>query len=291
MTLVRDNPARSRFAPARAAWRSLMVHVQPEQAALPRLRTAADLARSLDARLLGIGAEMLQPMGFYDPAGVLGGQFAPALLELVQDNLKKAGEAFAKETGDLQAEWMTLEAFPAHVLARLAREADLVVAGGSPLAAHDSYRWADPAELALECGRPVLVVPPKGGTLQARKVVVAWKDTREARRALADSLPILKCADEVLVLAVCGADERADARPHTASVAAYLVRHGVEARDKVVTAPSSEVAGLLQAEAASLGADLIVSGAYGHSRLGEWVFGGVTIDLLHDPQRFLLISH
>jgi nucleotide-binding universal stress UspA family protein len=127
--------------------------------------------------------------------------------------------------------------------------------------------------------------------LQAHKVVVAWKDTREARRALADALPILKCADEVLVVAVCDADDRQDTRPHTASVAAYLMRHGVEAHDKVVAARPSEVAGVLQAEATAAGADLIVSGAYGHSRLGEWVFGGVTIDLLHNPQRFLLISH
>jgi nucleotide-binding universal stress UspA family protein len=122
-------------------------------------------------------------------------------------------------------------------------------------------------------------------------VVIAWKDTREARRALADGLPILKCAEEVLLLEVCSKNEAADIAPHHGAVLEYLARHGVTARSKIVPGEPNFAADTLQSEAKALGADLIVAGGYGHSRLGEWVIGGVTSDLLADPQRFVLFSH
>jgi nucleotide-binding universal stress UspA family protein len=143
----------------------------------------------------------------------------------------------------------------------------------------------------LLSGRPVLIVPPLGGTPDFNAVVVAWKDTRESRRALADGLPFLKDADQVLILAVCDADEVDDALKQTAGVVNGLKRHGVKAGAKVVVAPSYRVATELQIAADSIGAQLIVAGGYGHSRLGEWVFGGVTHDLLHAPERFVLLSH
>ena len=290
-TLVQDAPARNRFSPARAAWRTLMVHVQPERSAEPRLTTAVDLAGKLDATLVGLGAEMIQAVGYSDPTGMLGGQFLIALTEAIESNLKAAASNFKIRASGLRSQWLSVEDLPVEAMSRLARGADLIIAGGSPPDARDTYRWCDPAELVLQCGRPVLVAPPGGGELQAKAVVVAWKDTREARRALADSLPILKCADQVLVVAVCDQADVDIVRVHTDSVLDFLLRHGVEARAKVVAGRSDEAAPVLQAEAQAIGADLIVAGAYGHSRLGEWVFGGVTYSLLHDPEQFVLISH
>ena len=290
-TLLQDAPARNRFAPARAAWRTLLVHVQPEHSATPRLSAAVDLAAKLDATLVGLGAEMLQPIGYGDPMGMLGGQFLVALTEVIQTNLKTSAAAFNRRAAGVRGQWLELEDFPVNATCRLARGADLIVAGGSPLDAHDNYRWCDPAQLALQSGRPVLIAPPAGGELQAKAVIVAWKDTREARRALADSLPILKCADEVLVVAVCAKDDVHTANVHTASVLDFLLRHGVDARAKVVAGHPDEAAPVLQGEAMAIGADLIVAGAYGHSRLGEWIFGGVTYGLLNQPERFVLISH
>jgi nucleotide-binding universal stress UspA family protein len=120
---------------------------------------------------------------------------------------------------------------------------------------------------------------------------VAWKDTREARRALADSLPILKCAEQVLVMAISSRDEAESTRVHVSAVLDYLLDHGIEARSRVVAANEAEAAPLIQAEARAIDADLIVAGAYGRTRLGEWLFGGVTLGLLSEPERFLLISH
>ncbi len=160
---------------------------------------AADLARKLDARLVGVGAEMIQSAGIADPFGVLGSNWMVELELLLQDNLKRAGEAFRTKTAGLETEWLCLQAYPAVAMAHLARSADLVIAGGAPLKFSDDYRVAQTAELLLQCGRPVLVVPPTGGKLRGDAVVVAWKDTREARRAVADALPFLRAAQDVVV--------------------------------------------------------------------------------------------
>lgn len=290
-TLVQDGLAKSRFTPARAGWRTLITHAQPEPAAEARIIAAADLAAKLDALLIGVGAEMLEPMGMTDPYGVLAGDFSGALLASLQENLAAAANAFRIRSAGARTQWVALEEVPAAAVCRLSRGADLIVAGGSPLEAHDTYRWCDPAALAIRSGRPVLVVPPDGGALRAEAAVVAWKDAREGRRAVADALPVLKCADRVLVLAAGDKDAVADARGDAEAVVRYLERHGVSARAKSVAATPDEVVGALQSEAQALGADLIICGAYGHSRLGEWVFGGVTRDLLRDPKRFLLMSH
>src|SRR5581483_12230786 len=135
------------------------------------------------------------------------------------------------------------------------------------------------------------IVPPGGGELSAEAVVLAWKDTREARRALADAMPLLKGAQQVMVVETCGKDDVEDLQAHHASLLAHLTRHGVAARSQIVIAHAGETAGVLQVQARAIGADLIVAGAYGHNRLGEWAFGGVTADLLADPGRFILFSH
>lgn len=290
-TLVKDAPVRNRFAPAKAAWRTLITHVQPEAAARPRIEVAADLARKLDATLYGVGCEMIPPYVSGDPSGFMSGDFIVAMQEAIHANLKRAHDTFRQATSGQPREWIEVEESPAEALARLSRGADLIVAGGSPRKERDTYRWCDPAELVLKSGRPVLVAPPSGGRLSADAVVVAWKETREARRALVDALPILKCAEEVVVVEVCSAEETEAMEPHHAALVRFLARHGVTARSCIRAAHSNEAAHHLHAEAARIGADLIVAGGYGHTRLGEWVFGGVTYDLLNDPTRFVMFSH
>lgn len=293
MTLVKDAPASSKPArPAVPAWRAVLVHVEPDKHSAPRLEAAASLARKCDALLIGLGAEMVQPVTFADPYGSWDAQVLTALREQVQQNLVHAEQAFNKHTAGLSAEWRKVEDRPGPALARVARGADVIVAGGGPLNPTDGYRTADSAELALASGRPVLVVPPKGGSLKASKIVVAWKDTRESRRAIADALPLMAAAEEVLVIEVCAPDvAKADGEFHVHEVAAGLKRHGVKARGKAVTAADADVVPTLHAEAKAIGADLIVAGCYGHSRLNEWFFGGVTRDLLADPRTFVLLSH
>lgn len=288
--LTAKTPVRDRFAATRAAWRSILTHVQPEAEARSRLFAAADLAQRLDATLIGLGAEMIPPMAMNDPYGLMGGDFSGALAEAVLSNLTAAQTVFEAEASVSARQWIAVQDRPADAVERLARGADLIVAGGSPLKDRDSWRWADPAELVIKAGRPVLVVPPTGGQLSADVIVVAWKDSREARRALADAMPLLIGAEDVIVVEATESDIELVETHHDALIA-HLKRHGVAARSRIVDAGADEAAEVLQEQRRAVGGDLIVAGAYGHTRFGEWVFGGVTADLLADPQRFLLLSH
>jgi nucleotide-binding universal stress UspA family protein len=276
---------------ATTAIRSIMVHVEPGTAAQPRLDAAAALARKLDATLIGVGAEMIQLLGLADPYGATDTSWIVELEKLVAENLREAEAAFRAKSAGVETEWLALEGLPSAVIARVARGADLILAGGAPLKLADAYRVAQTADLILKSGRPVLVAPPEGGKLRGEAVVVAWKDTREARRAVADALPFLQLAQDVVVQEVCSKDGFAAAEVHTFSVIENLKRHGVAARAKVTIAPAERATTELNVTAQAIGADLIVAGGYGHSRMGEWVFGGVTHDLLHEPEHFVLLSH
>ena len=293
MSLVQDAPARAALRSAtQSGWRTVLTHVEPGKSSVPRIEAAVALARRFDALLIGLGAEMIEPVTFADPYGSWDGQVLTAMRDQVQVNIAHAERAFTSHTAQVRAEWRRVEDRPVPAMARVSRSADVIVAGGMPIRSVDGYRTADSAELALTSGRPVLVVPPHGGVLEGKKILVAWKETRESRRAIADALPLLKLADEVVVVEVCeGGDAVGDAVFHAGEVAEGLKRHGVNARGKAVTAKDDDVVPMLNAEAKVVGADLIVAGCYGHSRMNEWFFGGVTRGLLGAPRRFVLMSH
>lgn len=273
------------------SYKSILVHVQPDPHTHPRLDCAAALARNLDAVLFGLAAEMIPASGVADPYGFLEGQWIVAMREQLDKNLQTSEQVFGKATSGLKTDWRAVMDYPTKAMARAARAADLVVAGGAPLHGQEAYRACDLGELVVTCGRPVLVAPPSGGTLQAKRVVLAWKDTREARRAAIDALPFLQKADEVLVQEVCRQDDAEAAEFQTGEVVRHLERHGVKARAAVVVAPDDRAAAELKQAAQALGADLIVAGGYGHNRMSEWVFGGVTREFLSDPDRFVLLCH
>lgn len=142
----------------------------------------------------------------------------------------------------------------------------------------------------MKLGRPVLRIPACGMVIEPRTVAVAWKDTSQARRAVADALPFLLRADTVLIFTVPERGGRDAANESMSGLIAYLSAHDIKATG--VCLPASEAAGadLLQAAARS-GADLIVAGAYGRTRVEEWAFGGVTRTFLKDAQIPVLFSH
>ncbi len=269
-------------------FKTILVHAEANPAAAARLETAAVLARRFDATLMGLGAETIEWAGIGD---LISGELATTVADRVQGDLKLASEHFARHAASTRHTWLALREPPAQAMARLSRSADIIVAGGAPLRDTAAHGVADAAELVLLSGRPVLVAPPSGGCLRAAQIVVAWKDTREARRAVADAKPFLKLAEEVVVMEVCDPDEFAEAQYRTFDVAEHLKRHGVKARPLAKISVPDRTCAELNLEATAIGADLIVSGAYGHNRVREWVLGGVTRELLRDPQRFVLLSH
>jgi nucleotide-binding universal stress UspA family protein len=276
---------------ASTAIRTVLVHVGSAPEDLARLRAATALARKFDATVFGVACEAIPPSGAADPTGILVGSWYLAMREQLESDLAQARAVFEAEVQGRRAEWLSIEDLPGPTLARISRGADIIVAGGRPLHHADRYRDADAAELMIYSGRPVLIAPPPGGELKADKVVVSWKDTRESRRALSDAMPFLVAAEEVVIVEVAAPDEVHHAEARTAAVASGLKRHRVNASTSVVAAEPALVTIELNRAAEAIGADLLVAGGYGHSRLGEWFFGGVTRELLHFPERFVLLSH
>lgn len=272
-----------------AALGGILVHVEPGEASRERVEVAAALARSMGCRLIGLGAEMAQPLVASPYGGVNTAEWVVAMNKQIEDDLTAAGEAFARDAGGVEHEWRAMREMPARALASAARTCDIVVVSAHPQTNY--YRAADPAEVVMRSGRPVLVVPDKAVPLKGRAVVLAWKDTREARRALQDGVPFLQRAEQVVVVAVCSQDEAAAVQRQVDDVLAYLARRGVKAKAQLSVAPDSGVVGELNNAAQAIDADLIIAGAYGQSRLREWVFGGVTRTLMDEPTRHLLLSH
>ncbi|WP_454884200.1 universal stress protein [Sphingomonas oryzagri] len=174
--------------------------------------------------------------------------------------------------------------------AQAASSADIiVVAPDSASMFHSSYHF-NVGDLLMRAGRPVLVVPPGTDRLKLDQVLVGWKETAEARRAIADALPLLKVAGRVVLAEIAAHDHVTDARDRLSAVADWLALHGVHAVPMVLPRKASDSTGLAEL-AREQGADLIVAGAYGHSRVREWVLGGVTCDLLLDPPCLAFLSH
>jgi nucleotide-binding universal stress UspA family protein len=185
------------------------------------------------------------------------------------------------------------EGATAELVALHARHADLVVLGqadpedGPPSAA------GTVAAALFDSGRPVLVVPYAGTFVTAgRRVLVGWNASREAARAVNDALPLLVGAEVVTVSAVNprrGLDGHGD--EPGADIALHLARHGVKVDVEHSAAPEIEAADILLNRASELSADLLVVGAYGHSRLREMILGGVTRSLLRQMTVPVLMSH
>lgn len=274
------------------SFKTLLTHAQPGAASDHRLEAAAALARSLDALLIGLGAEAVPPYALGDAYGLAISDLAPLMYEQQTKDLEAARKSFDTHAVGARTTWRSCRGIPTDALAREASAADLIVAGGGPVDAGDIYYAANLGELIVKAGKPVLVVPPEGGHLNPRRILIAWKNTREARRAVADALPFLVKAEEILILAVCEKEEAEISEFEVKEVADMLVRHGAPAARTHLSHPSAHAAEAdILAHADQLDADLIVAGGYGHSRASEWVLGGVTRTLLRNCKRFLLLSH
>jgi nucleotide-binding universal stress UspA family protein len=263
-------------------FRTLIVHVDTTDEGRARLHAAIDLARKLNAKLVGLGAFGFAPEP--DPTGMS----HKILRDWIADSLRQAEACFRRATADLgEASWLTDRRSPAQALAAHACGADLVVASRTArITAPESF--AQPDELILSAGAPVLLQPPAAGPLAARTIVVGWKNTRESRRALWDGLPFLISAEQVRLIRF-EASERPDESLDEAG--GRLRRHGVKLEIEH-RQPSRGTIGEDLVEAASaLGADLIVAGGYGRSRIHELVLGGVTRNLLATCPHYVLFSH
>lgn len=175
-------------------------------------------------------------------------------------------------------------------LSRQARGADLIVVGAAPADVPlDVTRQVDLCDLVMGAGRPVLLVPNGVAPKRFERILVAWKDTREAQRAVADALPLLAACPHVSVVGITPPEELAAARAAMEEVMRWLEKHRVRA-EATLPLSSGANARQLRTIARDDRADLVVAGAYGYRREREWVLGGVTADLLAGD-RCVLFAH
>jgi nucleotide-binding universal stress UspA family protein len=269
---------------------TLMAHLELGHPNDALLKVASGLAERLHAEMIGVAA--CQPMRVLYNDGYVPGEIIDQDRRQIEDEMAAAEAEFRAVFGTAAA-WrgtVTYQSLAAR-LAEEARCADLVITSVARNASlFDTSRHVDVGDLVMQAGRPCLIVPAGIETLALKHVVVAWKDTAEARRAISDALPLLSLAGRVTVVEITAEAEMDDTRARVQDVVGWLGRHGVGAA-AVVTPSAGEDAVRLDAIAEELGADLLVAGAYGHSRVREWVLGGVTRDLLLRAGRASLVSH
>lgn len=274
-------------------YKSLMVHLELKGDNQDVLNIAGELAERFGAKVTGIAA--------CQPIQVLFSEGFSAPEVITQDRDEIARELSVAEAQFRSAlsgrvpelEWRSSITYDslADYIAEEARSADLLITakdiGPDFLDENRRMRLGD---LAMRAGRPILVVPKGVTSLPLRHVFVGWKETREARRAVADAVPLLRAAGHATILEIVPEHQRAAALARVDDVARWLKRHDVNADSRTAAASGTE-AGFLHAFLLDHHCDLLVAGAYGHNRLREWAFGGVTQDVLLNPSFCVLLSH
>lgn len=260
------------------SYRSIIVNLAIDAAPAPIVQVGIELAERFGAHLIGLAAADVPPLVATGDGMVYEGEVMQIQRTEIEKRLAELRDVFETLVpASITSEWGQAVCSPTRFLSVSARAADLIVTGG--VDGDNVFRAVDVGSLALGSGRPVLVTAGNIEHIRAKTVLVAWKDTREARRALADALPFLAKANEVVV-ATIDSDRNETSRDSLDDVAVFLDRHGVRARTELIAGEAD--GDRLLTFARSIHADLIVSGAYGHSRLREWAFGGVTRTLIEE---------
>ena len=270
--------------------RDILVSLEIDLFSPTLVHCAVDLARRFDAGLIGHAAASMPVVSM----GYEGGAALATLYEREQEDIRSRLVVLEQQFREavpesIPARWLGTVDDPTTSAVRACRNADLILTGSNVGALNrNPQRSIDTGDLLVRAGRPVLIAGVGLAQIEANNVVVGWKDSREARRAIVDALPFLQLAKKVIVATIHEGD-LAEEKASLDDVATWLRRHQVEAERDVRPETGGGAAETLEALAKEQGADLIVTGGYGHSRMREWLFGGMTRDLLSDRtvHRFL----
>jgi nucleotide-binding universal stress UspA family protein len=279
-------------------YKTILVHCDGGKASMARVELAAGLAERYQAHLVGLHVRMPFDLPIYDNLSVAVTEtMIREYDEAVQANEAATSQAFADvlKGKAISNAWRCQEGDVEAIVALNARYADLTVVGQND--SGQQSRFAPPSDLpesvALATGRGTLVVPFIGAPKAiGDKVLLCWNASREAARAAAEALPLLRSASAVTVLIV---EPKSSSDGHGAEpgadVAAWLSRHGVKVVVQRHVAVDGDVGSVILSRAMDHGCDLIVMGIYGHSRLREWVLGGASRTLLSSMTVPVLMAH
>lgn len=278
-------------------YKRIAVHVDRDDASALRLRVAMQVARTHEAQLIGIYPAYPPTRYFYNRTYVPAAAIA-ALEEREKLDNKEVKDSFERATGGrgLSVQFLSAESFPDEMLAAHARYCDLLVLsqsynaeGSIALAPHLGE------ELTMSLGRPVLMVPSVGNSeAVGRCVLLCWDGGREAARALADADPFLKRCNELVILMADWLDNKEPGvRDQIKSeLVQYMTAHGYPApRFDCRSGQGVGIGNTILNAAMDYSCDLVVMGAYGHSRIREWSLGGASRTILQSMTVPVLFSH
>lgn len=276
-------------------YKTILIRVDDSPRWPAQFEVAAGLAADFGAHLVGLCFLLRPELPGYIRSAEIAEMIAQRSRE-AEDRVKESRQMFLDRIAKagLSGECRVVEGEVEDLAAVHGRYADLLIVGQADVNAPDaSTRMETIQSVIFAAGRPLLLVPYAGRIKTLGKnIFVAWNASREATRAVTDALPLLQRADKVTVMVV---RPRADARAHGeipgADIAAYLVRHGVKVEVMAEEGEGIDVGDLMLSRVADLGSDLIVMGAYSHSRLRQWVLGGATRTMLESMTVPVLMSH
>ena len=273
----------------------IVVFIDGEAEAPSILEFAGVLAEEHGAHLIGV---LMQP----PPTVTTAQTFArgEGIREVIQAQEQEAVGLEAHHRGVFEdvvrrhglepgSEWRSLPSFSSEVGVH-AYYADLVIISRPEHAGQTAGPPGLAESLVLSSGRPIIMFPPRGTVSRVRRVVVAWNATRESIRAVADAMPLLVKAEAVQVLLADPQRQRTHGQEPGADIARHLARHGAQVEVRRLSSDGEDVGRLLLSESAKFRADLLVMGAYGHSQVSEWMFGGVTRTVLYEAGLPILMS-
>ena len=213
------------------SYATLMVYVNADRVSKQLVSVAAGIAEKFSAKLIGLSALAIMPP-FVAPGVVIVDNATEFDIAKMKATLAEAENKFRAAAGaGRQIEWRSALEFPTQTLISEARCADLIVVEKGK--SDNMYRTVDTGAAVLGAGRPFLMVPAAVKSLIAEHVVVGWKDTREARRAVQDALPFLHEAKRVTIMEICEKDQIDSARQHVDDVVQYLGRRRIKAERRV----------------------------------------------------------
>lgn len=278
------------------AYKDLLVHVDDSKGCAARVEAAVELAIAHDAHLTGVSL-LTDPA----PSSFVQGYLPQDVVDMLQRQARERADAalvrFAELAKRNQISFDTrVDRVPytamAEALATHARYADVVILGQADPDDAEAPRYL-PEEVTLSSGRPSLMIPYIGpAATLGQRVTVAWDASREAARAVNDALPVLERAQAVSVVTVNPEEGPfGHGEQPGADIALHLARHGIKVEVQRVESRDVDVANTILSHIADRSSDLLVMGAYGHSRLRELVLGGVTRTILHDMTVPVFMAH